>query len=66
MGKIILKKDKIFALPKVYSIKKCEHCNNIIRFKNPFSCICKNCGYRVYPNKKIEFKERLGDLLCLK
>lgn len=38
--------------------RKCK-CGVVIVFYQPHPCICKNCGRKVYPTKKMEFKEKL-------
>ena len=47
------------TLPKPLYKVNCPHCNMIITFYKPYSCICKNCKHKVYPSKEIEFKEKL-------
>lgn len=42
---------------------RCGHSLVFYPFKHINKKICSYCGYYVYQNKKIEFKERLGLLL---
>lgn len=39
--------------------KKCKHCGHTILLGNAKKKICNVCGYYVYRNKKLEFKERM-------
>ena len=37
--------------------KKCKHCGHTLLLGNSEKKICTNCGYYVYRNSKIEFKD---------
>ena len=43
----------------------CE-CGHVLSFIRPHAQICKHCGRLVYPNKRIEFKDKMMRKLRIK
>lgn len=41
--------------------RKCSKCGVTIVFYQPYPCICKNCGTKVYPTKKMEVIEKIKE-----
>lgn len=43
--------------------KKCKHCGHTMLLGNSEKKICNNCGYYVYRNSKLEFKDKMKQAL---
>ncbi len=43
--------------------KQCKHCGHTLLLGNSEKKICNVCGYYVYRNSKLEFKDKIKKLL---
>ena len=58
-------KDKMLEERTKYKVYcKCGHGEVFYPFEKKNKKICSWCGYYVYKNKRIEFKDRLNSLMC--